>query len=135
MPHSEEIRFILAKRSLKVMEFVSTSAFEDIRFGRNIVDIIILLGADIGEYENKPMTVAKLAMFIGMPRSTVIRRVKKLVERDILQVNENNQIITTDAVKRRAEKIMPRIKRSSILRNVTFLSKMDAQPIAAKNRE
>ncbi|QKN87939.1 transcriptional regulator [Acinetobacter phage vB_AbaP_Alexa] len=118
-----------------MLELASIAAFDDARFGRNIDDIIILLGAGIGEYEGKPMTPSKLAEYIGMPRPTVIRRVSSLMDQGLLKMNDKKQLIYTEKLESGANKVMPKLKMSNVLRNVSFLSKMDTYPIATKKRQ
>lgn len=124
-----EIRYVLSVRSIELLRFVSISAFNDDQFGRHLNDLIILLDVNMTEFENKPLTVAKIAQCIGMPRPTVARRVKLLINAGILKENESRQILRTSELIDRANKIMPQIKQSRILRNVSYVSKMDAEPV------
>lgn len=51
----------------------------------DIEDLLILLGAFVGYFEERPLTPAKIALYVGLPRQTVTRRVKRLVQKHLLE--------------------------------------------------
>lgn len=59
--------------------------------------ILVISGIWIGEAEGRPMTAAKLAQFIGMPRGTVARKVKALERRGcIAEVGRGKLVMRLD---------------------------------------
>ncbi len=60
-------------------------------------DVIICAGVYIGQAEGRPMTSAKLADFIAIPRATVVRRLRDLqAVGKVAQITRNRWIIPTD---------------------------------------
>ena len=135
MKHHSEIRYWLSIRALELMRFVSLVGFQDDRFGRRANDILILLAVAIGHHEDKPMTAAKIAHYIGMARPTAIRRINIMVHEGVLHYTKSKQVCFSKELEQRAELIMPVLKQSRILRNVVYLSKMDTSHIAANENQ
>lgn len=125
MPQNKEIRYTLSVRAIELLRFVSISAFNDDQFGRHLNDLIIILAVNASEFEGRPLTVAKISQVIGMPRPTVARRVNLMISAGILKEGENRKILRTQKLIECAEKIMPQLKKSRILRNISYVSKMD----------
>ncbi|MCC8946024.1 helix-turn-helix domain-containing protein [Bradyrhizobium sp. Arg62] len=48
------------------------------KFGSRIGNLLIAAAVYIGTIEGRPMSVSKIASFVGMPRATVIRRLHEL---------------------------------------------------------
>lgn len=135
MPYNSEIRYWLSMRSLELMRFVSLAGFQDDRFGRRANDVLIIMAVHIGHHENKPMTAAKIAHYIGMARPTAIRRIELMVCEGVLRYTEKRRVYLSEEMEQRAESIMPILKQSRILRNVVYLSKMDTSHIAANENQ
>lgn len=135
MKHHSEIRYWLSIRALELMRFVSLVGFQDEKFGRRANDVLILMAVHIGHHENKPMTAAKIAHYVGMARPTAIRRINLMVREGVLRYNESKQVCFSKELEQRAESIMPMLKQSRILRNVAYLSKMDIGHIAANENQ
>jgi hypothetical protein len=49
-------------------------------FGRNIETMLIWFFVVMGDYEGKPFVISKLAAYMRMPRTTVMRKIKQLQE-------------------------------------------------------
>lgn len=67
-----------------LIEMVRTSArvFNDgENISQNYSDLLLTCAIYLGEAEGKPMSAGKLAIFIGMPRPTVLRRLADLEAR------------------------------------------------------
>lgn len=57
------------------------------RFGAEIGDLLIRASIYLGTIEGHPMTAAKIASHIGIPRPTVVRRLRALERRGVIQRN------------------------------------------------
>lgn len=54
------------------------------RFGTHVGDLLIRAGVYLGTIEGHPMTAAKLADYVGIPRPTVMRRLRALERRGLV---------------------------------------------------
>ncbi|MER9596096.1 helix-turn-helix domain-containing protein [Mesorhizobium sp. M0244] len=80
---------IPAKERLKrvaVIELVLGVAaeFDKLGDGRNLH--LVLMAIRLGNYQKRPMDVTALAAATGLPRTTVIRHIRELVELDRIKV-------------------------------------------------
>lgn len=55
------------------------------KFGSRTGYLLIAAAVYIGTIEGRPMTAAKIAAFIGMPRPTVIRRLSDLCDHGVVE--------------------------------------------------
>lgn len=95
-PTHNEHRLILARYILESIKEISTAFFNDPQFGSNSDQVLLCAAIFVGQGERKPMTAAKLAEYVGIPRATVIRKVKLLQERGLIQeCAETKQLILT----------------------------------------
>jgi len=60
-------------------------------------DVLLCMAVDIGTTQGRPMTAAKLATYIGMPRATAIRRLKALEKRGLVEFQEVQNTYTVPA--------------------------------------
>lgn len=135
MPVVKQSRLIIAKMVLSMIHHFNVSLLYNKGTAHNANDVVIVLGVAVGVHENKPMTAAKLALYISMPRPTVIRRVQLLVERNILVINSNKQIILSELTNINALNLLHTLNKPAILRAAKFVSKMDTLPIETTKRK
>jgi DNA-binding IclR family transcriptional regulator len=53
--------------------------------GRNIETLFIWGGVAMGDYECKPFSASKLATYLRIPRTTVMRRLKQLQDWEMIE--------------------------------------------------
>ncbi len=58
---------------------------KQLQFGNRANVLIVGVAVYLGTIEGRPMTATKLAAFIGMPRPTVLRRLKLLCRRGVVE--------------------------------------------------
>jgi hypothetical protein len=98
----------------------------------------VLLGAAlfVGQAEGKPMTAAKAAAYIGMPRATAVRKLQEMKVGGVAEVSPDGRHwrLTFDATSERAKRTAELIeeKASAIQKAAAKLSKMDTPPVAGK---
>ena len=72
-------RLVLCRLMIDIMRTVhSTYAPAGERFGTRLETFFIGLCVALGDIEDKPLTVTKIAVYMSVPRTTVIRRLKQL---------------------------------------------------------
>lgn len=135
MPATKQARLIIAKMVLIMIHHFNEILLNRKYKSHNANDVVIVLAAAVGVHENKPMTVAKIALYVSMPRTTVIRRVKFLAENDILVINSKKQILLSKQTDDSALKLLHDLNKPAILRAAKFVSKMDIKPVANHERQ
>jgi hypothetical protein len=90
IPHRVEVNrisylFIMLARALHGNIFPANEG----NFGRDIEAVLVALAVSIGHTEHRPMTSTKIAHYIGMPRTTVLRKLVELKNRGVI-VREGN---------------------------------------------
>ena len=59
-------------------------------------EALLLCGIFVGQAEGRPMTVTKLASYVGMPRPTVYRKLKRLEEKGMVTLESNGHALVTE---------------------------------------
>jgi biotin operon repressor len=72
-------RLVLCRLMIDIMRTVHGAYAPDTeRFGARLETFFIGLCVAIGDMEDKPLSVAKISGYMGVPRTTVIRRLNQL---------------------------------------------------------
>jgi len=72
-------RLVLCRLMIDIMRTVHGAYAPDTdRFGTRLETFFIGLCVALGDIEDKPLTVAKVAVYMSVPRTTVIRRLNQL---------------------------------------------------------
>lgn len=84
IPQRDE-RLAVCRLMVSMAKTVHASIYgANANFGANIDGVFIACAVLIGHAEQRPMTTNKLALFLGMKRQTVQRKLDVLVEMDVL---------------------------------------------------
>jgi CRP-like cAMP-binding protein len=81
-------RLVLLRMMLRVRELITVAYIGTDRPGSAADDVALIIGVFIGQAEGRPMTAAKLADYIGMPRPTVIRKLRALACRGLIEMDD-----------------------------------------------
>lgn len=87
MIKNRQQRLLVAKAVIEILRVMGSAYFKTERFGACADDGILCSAIFIGQAEGKPMGPSKLAYYAGMPRPSVVRKLRKMeaagyVERD-----------------------------------------------------
>lgn len=63
-------------------------------FGAELDTIYIACAVLVGHAERRPMTANKIALFLGMPRTTVLRKLRRLLKLDIVVEKERKYFVS-----------------------------------------
>jgi predicted transcriptional regulator len=86
---------------LNAMRGLSIGLLGQRRFGTHAPDVLLLVGVAIGHLEAKPMGASKLAAYCGIPRPTVIRKLRAMVRAELVERDGRGRYeLTTKAQKR-----------------------------------
>ena len=73
------------------------------RYGAQVDDLLIRAAVYLGTVEGRPMTATKLATYVGIPRPTVLRRLRALEKRRIVERNVRTWCTPAKLTKRREQ--------------------------------
>lgn len=71
-------RLAIAKMLLGVLRALESGYRNPDRFGTSMGERLIMIAALVGQIEQRPLGASKLALLTGIPRPTVIRRLREL---------------------------------------------------------
>lgn len=128
MPHRVDLaaqRVIILKMMLEVFRTYSAVYFGTDHYGQRSADIILIAAIMIGQAEGRPMNVSKLAAFSGIPRATVIRKLKAFEDAGLVEEFEGAMNLLPAAVNRHATHAAVRTTRRLIVDAAARLSRMD----------
>lgn len=77
----------VARLYLAIARAVGTGLLKVEKFGSCGDELVLTAAIFVGQIEGKPMTASKLADYSGIPRPTVVRKLKHLQKRGIVQMN------------------------------------------------
>lgn len=57
-----------------------------------VVDLMLIqLALIVGQHDDKPMSATKVSQYLGLPRTTIIRKLSQLVELDVVERVDGNR--------------------------------------------
>ncbi len=78
-------RALLASAMLDVLRAFGAAYLGHKRFGARADELVLLAAVFVGQADGRPMNASKLADYAGIPRPTVIRKLKALARRGVLE--------------------------------------------------
>lgn len=111
---------------LMIARSISHALFKSNKYGSNADDVVLCCAVFIGQVEGRPMTAGKVADYVGIPRPTVVRKLRALVQAGVVtagcrgRFSLSNDVLALDAV---ADSIVSNIR--LIHSAAGKLSKMD----------
>lgn len=126
-----EYGLVTARLVLDIMRCVSVLFLSEDSASQSHDFALISVGLFIGQAEGKPMSASKLASYIGMPRPTLIRKLRQLQSAGIAKPALKGWRINTDdpQVQRRLD--VCKTETLNLLRKATAeLSRLDSMAIA-----
>ncbi|QPB08652.1 helix-turn-helix domain-containing transcriptional regulator [Burkholderia phage Mica] len=126
---------IVSRLVLALVKKISCDLLHDDRFGTRADDVVLCCAIFIGLGENKPMTASKLAEYAGMPRPTVIRKLRELESAGLVRQLSNKRVILVgDMVGTEAARVATDVFTQIINSAAKNLSKLDSAAIAGRRR-
>lgn len=83
MDRRDAYAMILSRLTVEIVRSSIDIFFEGDR-SASAIDVLICSGLFVGQAEGRLMTAGKLAEFVGVPRTTILRRLDALKERGII---------------------------------------------------
>lgn len=95
-------------------------------------DVMLMCAILIGQVERKPMTAAKLADYAGMPRPTVVRKLRQFEQAGMVELLDGMPVGAIEHMNPEGIEETIQALARSIKRAAAELSKMDGDDIANK---
>jgi DNA-binding transcriptional ArsR family regulator len=128
-------RLILARLVISLTRTASTEYVGTERVGSQADDVLLLAAVFIGQAEGKPMTAHKLSDFIGMPRPTVVRKLRELQTAGLVELDSESAAKLIVAKLNSPALIQATYDMSQAVHKAAAeLSKLDREAIANKLR-
>ena len=118
-----EPRAIAARTILAMLRRTAHVYLETTEIGTNAPELVLCLAIFIGQAEGKPMTSTKLATYIGMPRPTVIRKLRTLAKAGLIEMKNGKACLPHE--KLNSERVLD-MRRRSAREARTLASNLDA---------
>ena len=99
MPEAYSIMHRLERLALAKAYIALTHVMVDFVFGEKPADhSLLLIGSAImvGHAENKPMSATKITQYIGLPRSTVIRKLNQFLRDGVIARHGNVYLLSKE---------------------------------------
>jgi hypothetical protein len=93
----EEVRYTWAHAIIATLRLVhqTASLMPPASVAHN-EHVIIGMAIWIGQHERRRFTIAKLALYLGLPRATVHKRVHEMIDRGVLKKLSSGELCYTD---------------------------------------
>lgn len=119
---------VMGGLALKLIHSICVTMFRREDFG-TLADLCLLCcSIYIGQAEGRPMSMTKLASYTGMPRATVIRKVRTMVDMGIVElVNGKLAALRLDGIDRKQAERESEQRMKMVVREAAKLSKMDTR--------
>lgn len=124
-------RLVMSRLMLKLVQVVAFSYVGSALFGSEAGDVLLLVAIFVGQAERRPMTAAKLAEYVGIPRPTVVRRLRALQEAGLIHLDASGAA-TCDIARLNTAAMDDATQQAirAVHNAAAELSKMDAKGIA-----
>lgn len=85
-------RLVILKTVLRVLQLVAAEYLGTAAYGSKAGDAVLLCAIFIGQVEKRPMTAAKLADYAGVPRATVVRKLRAFEKRGLVEMDSGGRV-------------------------------------------
>lgn len=120
-----EHRVTILKMLLEIFRTYCGAYFPGKPFASCSDDLLLVAAIFIGQAEKRPMNPSKLSDFAGMPRPTVIRKLKSLETIGVLEVHEGAYKVRPVKANGNSQLAAVRLSHKLIVTAAAKLSKMD----------
>lgn len=123
-------RRIIARLMIDLLKLPAEAHLKTRHYSSRCDDVMLMCAILIGQVERKPMTAAKLADYAGMPRPTVIRKLRQFERAGMVELSDGMPVgVPTHMNPANIEQTIRSLVQS-IKRAAAELSKLDNKDIA-----
>jgi DNA-binding MarR family transcriptional regulator len=120
-------RHCIQKMVLKLLRISHAAYLPGHHFAADIDQLILLIGIFIGQVEGRPFTAAKLAIFLDIPRTTLLRRLAGMEKEGIIAREDHRYHMASSKL---ADQVTSCRQQIRTIQNAALeLSKMDNKPV------
>lgn len=126
-------RLVLARLVTRMLREISAAYVGTDSYGSRADETLLLIAIFIGQAEQRPMTAAKLAEYAGIPRPTVIRKLRDLEKDGLLEILDGGAAVLSVELLNH-QSVVDAILRcaSDVQKAALELSKLDSKPIVQR---
>lgn len=124
-------RLVISRLTMKLGRKLTAALLGAEETFDNVQDFVLVKAVFISQLEGRPLTAAKLAAYVGMPRPTVVRRMQALVDRGTVLRDDSGKFTVPDDSMNRPEAVACLNSAIEAVKEAAAeLSKMDAATVA-----
>jgi hypothetical protein len=124
-------RHVIARLILDLMKLPVETHMGTNHYASRCDDMILMCAITIGQIEGRLMTAAKLSDYAGLPRPTVVRKLKQFEKAGMVEMKDGAPVGIIDHLNMEGLAPMINAMIQAIHRASAELSKMDSKGIAA----
>lgn len=95
--HREE-RLAISRMFVDISREIRTAVFGDQADGDDMTGVLVACAVGIGTFEGRPMTATKLALYVDLPRTTVLRKLDRLCDINVVRKVGRIYVLSTSRI-------------------------------------
>jgi hypothetical protein len=112
------------------MRVIHADAYSPKHIGASLEEMLVSFAVHIGTAEDRPMSATKIAGFLGVPRTNVLRALAALKKKDIIYGVGNVYLTNVDRLTERITPALMKRQIKTIARAYAELAKMESSESA-----
>lgn len=100
-PLSLRFADIISRMLVDCVRVIHTDAYAPQHLGASLEEMFVSFAVHIGTSEGRPMTATKIAGYLGVPRTNVLRALAKLKKKDIIYSLGNVYLTNNERLSKR----------------------------------
>lgn len=81
---------------LRLTSIIADVRFHTKKYGSRADDVMLFCAVFMAQIEGRPMTATKLAHYVGMPRPTVVRKLREMEREGVIAISDSGHATVTD---------------------------------------
>lgn len=121
---------IVARMLVDCVHVIHADAYSPKHIGASLEEMFISFAVHIGTAEDRPMSATKIAGFLGVPRTNVLRALSALKRKGIVYSVGNVYLTNVDRLAKRITPTLIKKQTKNITRAYAELAKLESSTLA-----
>jgi Crp-like helix-turn-helix protein len=114
----------VARMLVDCVRVIHGDAYSQKHIGASLEEMFVSFAVHIGTAEDRPMSATKIAGFLGIPRTNVLRALAALKKKDIIYSIGNVYLTNVDRLAKRITPLLMKKQTKTIARTYVELTKL-----------
>ena len=111
---------------VECMRTIHTDAYHSKHLGASLEEMFVSFAVHIGTFENQPMSASKIAGYLGLPRTNVLRALAALKEKNVVYSVGTVYLTNVDRLSKRVTPALMKRQVKTIARTWAAIAKFEA---------